>query len=145
MLYRLTNTLDAMWGYKNERFLAFGFGAARLDDVLNFVPARLTALTYALLGNFSLAMSCWRQQSYQWKSPNAGPVMAAGAGAINVSLGGDACYHGELQCRPVLGPTPTECNRASAKSIEHSCRLVTRSLFLWLLCITLINIAVVAL
>ncbi|GGK68227.1 adenosylcobinamide-phosphate synthase CbiB [Amphritea balenae] len=129
VLYRLSNTLDAMWGYKNERFLQFGWAAARIDDLLNFIPARLTALSYALMGQTRISLAAWRQQAGNWKSPNAGPVMAAGAGAINVSLGGAAIYHGQLQERPPLGPQdgPT----ASAKSIREACALVNRVLLLW--------------
>jgi adenosylcobinamide-phosphate synthase len=140
VVYRLSNTLDAMWGYKNERFIKFGWCAARLDDVLNFIPARLTAFTYAVLGKFSLSIMCWRKQAFSWKSPNAGPVMAAGAGALNVSLGGWATYHGEQQHRALLGPVETDQTSADANSIVQACSLVNRSVVLWLLAIALLAI-----
>ena len=135
VLYRLSNTLDATWGYKNSRFLSFGWAAARIDDLLNYLPARLTALSYALAGKTRIALSCWQVQAVTWKSPNAGPVMAAGAGAINVSLGGAAVYHGELQQRPQLGPDRNSGDTPSAQGIERACTLVNRALGLWVLCI----------
>ncbi|PRB81327.1 adenosylcobinamide-phosphate synthase CbiB [Pseudomonas sp. MYb185] len=128
VLYRLANTLDAMWGYRNERFQRFGWAAARLDDALNWLPARLVALTYALLGNTYQAWSCWRRQAPQWDSPNAGPVMAAGAGALNVRLGGAAIYHGELHERPLLGAG----RPAAADDIDRALRLVRQGVWLWL-------------
>lgn len=133
VLYRLANTLDAMWGYRNTRFERFGWAAARIDDGLNYVPARLVALTYALLGNFGSALHCWRTQAPRWDSPNAGPVMAAGAGALGVTLGGPARYHGELHDRPVLGlgPAPT------AHSIDMALLLVRRGVMLWVAVIVL--------
>lgn len=127
VLYRLSNTLDAMWGYKNARYLHFGWAAARLDDVLNYVPARLTALTYLLLGHAASGWRCWRTQAPTWYSPNAGPVMAAGAGALGVSLGGGARYHGQWKVRPPLGcgPAPTH------QDIGRAVRLVSRGAWLW--------------
>ena len=70
LLHRLANTLDAMWGYKDARRRYFGWAAARLDDGLNYLPARLTALTYAALGRTALALACWRTQAGQWSSPS---------------------------------------------------------------------------
>lgn len=129
VLYRLANTLDAMWGYRTPRHERFGWAAARIDDVLNFVPARLTALTYAALGRTCVALRCWRGQAAQWDSPNAGPVMAAGAGALGVQLGGPAPYHGRWEDRPVLG----EGRAADADAIAAALRLVLCGVLLWLL------------
>ncbi|CAD5107706.1 adenosylcobinamide-phosphate synthase CbiB [Zestomonas carbonaria] len=129
VLYRLSNTLDAMWGYRNARFERFGWAAARIDDLLNYLPARLVALTYALLGQTRRALRCWRSQAPQWDSPNAGPVMAAGAGALGVRLGGPAVYHGNLHARPALG----EGDEAGAGYIERALELVRRGVWLWLL------------
>lgn len=133
VLYRLSNTLDAMWGYRNERFERFGWAAARIDDVLNYLPARLVALTYALLGKTRLSVRCWRTQAPRWDSPNAGPVMAAGAGALGVELGGAAIYHGDLHQRPQLG----EGAAADATSIDRGWQLVQRGVWLWLLILCL--------
>ncbi|MHB1427455.1 MAG: adenosylcobinamide-phosphate synthase CbiB [Rhodocyclaceae bacterium] len=127
VLFRLANTLDAMWGYKDARRLHFGWAAARLDDGLNFIPARLTALTYALLGRTRSALACWRAQAGAWSSPNAGPVMAAGAGALNVCLGGAASYHGAVEERPKLGAGGT----ATAADIGRAVALVERGQWLW--------------
>ncbi len=128
VFYRLSNTLDAMWGYRNQRFERFGWAAAKIDDVLNYLPARLVALTYALLGRTWLALQCWYSQAPQWDSPNAGPVMAAGAGALGVSLGGAAEYHGELHQRPQLGEGPPP----RARDIERALNLVYGGVLLWL-------------
>jgi adenosylcobinamide-phosphate synthase len=128
LLFRLANTLDAMWGYRTPRHLHFGWAAARIDDVLNLLPARLTALTYALLGHRRRALACWRSQAPGWNSPNAGPVMAAGAGALGVRLGGAAIYHGREEVRPPLG----EGRAPDVAAIHGALALVRRGTWLWL-------------
>ncbi|WP_322050830.1 CobD/CbiB family cobalamin biosynthesis protein [Paraburkholderia bannensis] len=128
LAFRLANTLDAMWGYRTPRFLRFGWAAARIDDVLNWIPARLTATSYALLGDTRVALRCWREQARRWESPNAGPVMAAGAGSLNVLLGGAAVYHGAVEERPPLGAG----SPPRAQDVEAALRLVERTTILWL-------------
>jgi adenosylcobinamide-phosphate synthase len=137
LLYRLSNTLDAMWGYRTARYECFGWAAARIDDVLNYLPARLTALTYALCGHFQSALRCWRKQAPQWDSPNAGPVMAAGAGALGVRLGGPAPYHGVWESRPTLG----EGDPPSALSIFRALRMLSRGIWIWLVVALLLGFA----
>ncbi len=132
ILYRLANTLDAMWGYKTERFTYFGWAAARIDDVLNWLPARLAALSYALAGNTYKALSCWYKQAYHWHGINPGVVMASGAGALQVSLGGMARYHGKNIDRPLLGIN----NEPKVVDIERSIKLVYKSIFIWVVVIS---------
>ncbi len=126
--YRLANTLDAMWGYRTPRYRYFGWAAARLDDGLNWLPARLTALSYTLLGQRQAAWQCWQTQAPTWKSANAGAVMAAGAGALGLALGGAARYHGEWVQRPPLG----EGLLPRGEDIGRAVALVKRTLWLWL-------------
>ncbi len=135
VLHRLVNTLDAMWGYRNKRYEDFGWAAARLDDLLNYLPARLTALTYAILARSMRAISCWRRQAPHWDSPNAGPVMAAGAGALGISIGGPARYHGEWHTRITLGegPAPT------ATDIDRALSLIRNGIILWVVIFFLIG------
>jgi adenosylcobinamide-phosphate synthase len=134
LLFRLSNTLDAMWGYRTPRFLAFGRVAARLDDLWNWLPARLTACSYAALGDWRQAWHCWRTQAPAWSSPNAGPVMAAGAGALGLALGGAAIYDGELEQRPPLGVG----RPAMAGDIARGWSLVARTALLWLAALCLL-------
>jgi adenosylcobinamide-phosphate synthase len=133
VFYRLSNTLDAMWGYKNQRYYYFGFAAARLDDLLNWIPARLTALSYMLLGDTDNAWLCYRQQSPDCESPNAGVVMSAGAGALNVNLGGSAIYHGQLKNKAILGTERTATNQ----DIKRADQLILLSTLLWLVVISI--------
>lgn len=127
VLYRLSNTLDAMWGYRNERYEQFGKCAARIDDVLNYLPARLTAMLYVVCGNSKQALNAWQQQAKTWYSPNAGVVMASGAGALNLRLGGVAKYHGKQKQRPELGFG----SAPSTQDIQRALVLLNRSVYLF--------------
>ena len=129
LLHRLSNTLDAMWGYKTERYLHFGWAAAKLDDLLNWIPARLGALGLAIVGQTRIALNCWRTQAKHYESPNGGVIMAAGAGALNIKLGGNATYHGTVKRRPTLGTG----RDAEPSDIERSISLVNQTVALWLI------------
>ena len=137
LCYRLANTLDAMWGYRNARYLHYGRTAARMDDVLNWLPARCCALSYALVGHRSTALHCWKTQAPQCDSPNAGPVMSSGAGALGVLLGGAACYEGVEHWRPTLG----EGRTIEPRDIGRALTLVGRATGLWIVIILACEIA----
>lgn len=135
VLFRLANTLDAMWGYKTEQYLNFGFFTAKSDDFLGWLPARITAVTYALQGHFFSAMHCWKAQAKQCSSPNGGVVMTAGAGALQVIIGGPTYYHGVLFDKKPMGMGKP----AQWQSIPAANRLVSRGSFalsyFWLMCV----------
>ncbi|PCJ90187.1 MAG: cobalamin biosynthesis protein [Porticoccaceae bacterium] len=137
LLYRFANTLDAMWGYKNQHYRYFGWAAARMDDVLNWMPARCCALSYAITGNWKTAIRCWQRQAPLCESPNAGPVMASGAGAMGISLGGPACYEGLEVMRPELG----EGRAARSEDIDAALKLVWRATILWLCIIAIVQLS----
>ena len=106
--YRAVNTLDAMVGHRSPRYLRFGWAAARLDDVANWLPARLCGLlTVALAplvgGRPADAWQAWRRDAGQHPSPNAGVVEATAAGALGVRLGGTNTYGGVTEDRGTLG------------------------------------------
>ncbi|GIU32897.1 adenosylcobinamide-phosphate synthase CbiB [Shewanella schlegeliana] len=138
VLYRLSNTLDAMWGYKNQTYLQFGWCAAKLDDLLNYIPARLCALAYALGGNTSIALKCWRVQAPKCASPNGGPVMAAGAGSLHITMGGAAEYDGYICDKPMLG----EGRAAQASDINRACNLVRLSAIYWVVTLLMLSLLV---
>ncbi len=127
ILYRLSNTLDAMWGYRNTRYEQFGKTSARIDDLLNYIPARLCALSYALAGHFGSAIKAWKMQGHLWYSPNAGVVMATGAGALQLQLGGDAIYHGQMKSRPSLGLGEPP----NVPDLARAIQLIDRSVLIW--------------
>jgi adenosylcobinamide-phosphate synthase len=135
VLHRLINTLDAMWGYRTQRFEWFGKCAARADDLLAWVPARLTAVSYCLVGNLLQGIRCWRTQAHTLKSPNGGPCMTAGAGSLSVTLGGAASYHGKWIDKPVFG----QGHAPGGNDILRAQRLLWRALMVWLVTLALLT------
>ncbi|CAM3603706.1 cobalamin biosynthesis protein [Smaragdicoccus niigatensis] len=112
--YRASNTLDAMVGYRNAKYERFGWASARIDDVLNYVPARLcgaliVATAPVVGGSPRGAIRAWRRDARKHPSPNAGVVESAMAGALGVGLGGTTVYAHGVEQRPSLGdgPAPT--------------------------------------
>ena len=123
--YRAINTLDAMVGHRSPRYRDFGTASARLDDVANLVPSRLTALltaaTAPMVGADGVAaLTTWLRDRDRHPSPNSGQCEAAMAGALGVRLGGRNVYLGRVEERPLLGfgplPRPTDVRRAARVS-----------------------------
>ena len=108
--YKAVNTMDSMVGYKNDRYHAFGTAAAKLDDVVNFIPARISAMLMILSCCFlgkefdqKNAMKIFKRDRYQHASPNSAQTEAACAGALGIRLAGDASYFGKIVKKPFIG------------------------------------------
>lgn len=106
--YRAINTLDAMFGHRNEKYDNFGWFSAKADDLANLAPARLTAVltvigAWTVNGQPATAINAWRQHAHQHPSPNAGPIEAATAGALGITLGGENTYGDVVENRGTLG------------------------------------------
>lgn len=107
-LYKAVNTLDSMVGYKNEKYLYFGRFSAKMDDLFNLIPARITGLvmipaSFILRMNTQNAARIFFRDRKNHKSPNSAQTEAACAGALGIQLGGDAYYFGELVRKPTIG------------------------------------------
>ncbi len=127
MAYKMVNTMDSMVGYKNERYRRFGTVAARIDDVANFIPARLSVLMIAaaaqlLSGRHGLrALKTGVKEGHRHSSPNAGYPEAAFAGALAVKLNGPNYYHGQLVDKPYIGE---EFGPVAIPHIKRTCELM---------------------
>jgi adenosylcobinamide-phosphate synthase len=123
--YRAVNTLDAMVGYRSPRYRKFGWASARLDDLLNLIPARLAAaLTVAgapvVGGSWRGAWQSWHRDAAAHPSPNAGRIEAAFAGALEVRLGGRTVYAHGVEERPILGEGRTPDSGHVTRAVELS-------------------------
>ncbi|WP_409189391.1 adenosylcobinamide-phosphate synthase CbiB [Bradyrhizobium sp. RDM4] len=126
--YKAINTLDSMIGHRTERHEAFGWAAARIDDVANFIPARLTGFLFVLLApRRSKALSCMTRDARRHRSPNAGWPEAAMAGALGVRLSGPRIYHGSITSEPWLNEAARD---PLAADIVHGLTIYRRAMVL---------------
>jgi adenosylcobinamide-phosphate synthase len=126
MLQRLASVLDRLWGHRTARFAEFGWAAARLDDLLSWLPARITALSYAVMGSFEDALHCWRRQAGMWSDISSGPLLASGLGALHLDTeeDGEEDAYGNTAINPATLPGAADVQRAVA--------LVWRVMLFWL-------------
>lgn len=115
VLYKAINTMDSMVAYKNENYIDFGFFAAKLDDIANFIPSRLSALLLvfsAFLGgkDYKKAFKIFKRDRFNHASPNSAQTESACAGALGIQLGGDAYYFGKLYKKKFIGDFVNEVN-----------------------------------
>lgn len=123
MAYKMINTLDSMVGYKSERYRNFGFCSARLDDVANYIPARLTAFLM-LIVPFSLrGFRFVKKYGHKHASPNSGYPESALAGILDCRFGGPNTYHGKVVDKPYIGTNDRELTH---EDVQTACRVNLR-------------------
>ena len=129
LAYKMVNTLDSMIGYKNERYIQFGFCAAKLDDIANFIPARITALLMVFITLSRRGIIYIFKFGHKHVSPNAGYPEAALAGILDCRFGGSNIYHGKLVEKPFIG---TNNKPITQKDIYKACTInyVTSLIFI---------------
>lgn len=116
LAYKMVNTLDSMIGYRTERYKAFGCWAARIDDVANYIPARLTALLMVFASGRLSLFTFVHKYGRHHASPNSGYPEAALAGILNCRFGGPHYYFGELFDKPYIGENERELTTADMKT-----------------------------
>ncbi len=140
MAYKMVNTLDSMVGYHSERYLQFGCIPARVDDVANYIPARLTALLMLLVaGRLDLLSFVWKYGP-QHASPNSGYPESALAGILDCRFGGPHYYFGELFDKPYIGTNPRELTTADMEvSVKVNRKAEVAMVVLVVLCLILVS------
>ena len=133
LVYKMVNTLDSMVGYKNERYIHFGKASARLDDVLNYIPARLSIpiialASHLLSGNGRRTLQTAFTEGANHSSPNAGYPEAAFAGALAVKLNGPNYYNGKLIDKPFIG---VGFGQTQLRDIKKACHIMLLASLLW--------------
>ncbi|PHV10808.1 CobD/CbiB family protein [Chitinimonas sp. BJB300] len=137
--YRSATILQLKWGARDRRRgERFGNFADKVGDVVDWLPIRVTAVSFAVVGDFEDAVFCWRQQAERWTSAAYGILLAAGAGAIGVRLGMPLHQNYTVTFRPELGLG----EEADANMLNSAVGLVWRTLLCWLLLMLMVTIAV---
>jgi adenosylcobinamide-phosphate synthase len=131
-VYKAISTMDSMWGYKNEEFKEFGYFAAKADDVLAFIPARITGFLMLAAGRFmkldwKSAYENLIDDANKTESPNAGWSMAPAAWLLGAPMGGKAVYFGEVKEKPAIGPAEGEWTSLKLKRL--GCLVMTTAIF----------------
>lgn len=138
VLYRLATLLDEEWGRSADgEAESFGRFAAQAFYWIDWVPARLTAASLAVVGNFEDAVYCWRMQAYVWHPRSDGVILASGAGALGIRLGGRIHGSGGLEARPEVGTG----SMADAEHMPSAAGLIWKGLVLWMFVILVISVA----
>jgi adenosylcobinamide-phosphate synthase len=139
MLYRLSALLSEKWGTRGgEEYVEFGAFSRKVFEVLDWIPSRLTAFTFAIVGDFEDAIYCWRTQSNSWGDVEQGIILASGAGALGVRLGEALHQNGAVSFRPELGLG----DEADADHMASGIGLVWRSVLMWAFMIGLVTLAI---
>lgn len=136
MAYKAVNTLDSMVGYKNEKYLRFGWASARLDDLANYIPARISAFLIPAAAffcgySFRRSLKIALRDGRKHESPNSGIPEAAMAGALGVQLGGASTYQGEVVAKPFIGDSHCQL---TPESIDAAMTITYIASLLFIVC-----------
>ena len=143
--YKAINTMDSMVGYKNEKYMNFGRFAAKLDDVVNYLPARISAYqmilsSFFLRYDYKNAFKIYKRDRYNHASPNSAQTESVCAGALDIQLAGNAYYFGKLYEKPTIGDNIREINYDDIKKAN---RLLYCTSFISIVIISIINITII--
>lgn len=142
MAYKAVNTMDSMFGYKNDRYMEFGFFPAKLDDVFNYIPARVTGIiivisSFILRYDYKNSFKIYNRDRYNHTSPNSAHPEAAMAGALDVQLGGANYYFGKLVEKPTIGDKIKEIE---IKDVDGTVKILYLSAFISYLIMILVRV-----
>jgi cobalamin biosynthesis protein CobD/CbiB len=138
LLYRMAGLLEQKWGARAaQEYGDFGRFAQRMFHYLDWIPVRLTAMSFAIAGDFEDAVYCWRAQAEAWLDPEQGVVLASGAGALGVRLGETLHHNGTVNFRPELGLG----DEADVNSMTSAVGMIWRTLVIWMFILALLTVA----